>query len=163
LEFDVVLMCGVEEGLFPHKMSMDSAGGLEEERRLCYVGMTRARQQLFMTYATWRRIYASEKRCASRFIREIPKNLKHTERPMHSQTNISEPPTTAPVRRQHSSLSPDMGGLSIGQSVHHARFGMGTIIQCEGSGPSARIAVQFESEGLKWLVAKYAKLQTHEG
>lgn len=159
LEFDVVLMCGVEEGLFPHKMSMDSAGGLEEERRLCYVGMTRARQQLFMTYATWRRMYASEKRCASRFIREIPSDLKHTEKPMQSQPSAREPIIQS-THGQHASLSPDMGGLCIGQSVQHARFGMGTIIQCEGSGPSARIAVQFENNGLKWLVAKYAKLQT---
>lgn len=153
LEFAYVCICGVEEGLFPHKMSMDSPGGLEEERRLCYVGMTRAKNHLVMSYATWRRMYANEKRRASRFIHEIPKAL--LDMPKSSNTHRQTPQ----ANEFRDNDFDDMGdGLAIGQCVEHSRFGIGTIVQCEGSGASARIAIEFEGEGLKWLVAKYARL-----
>jgi DNA helicase-2/ATP-dependent DNA helicase PcrA len=161
LEFKVVFMCGLEEGLFPHKMSLDSLNGLEEERRLCYVGMTRAKEFLFISYALWRRMYYQEKRIASRFLREIPDEC--LDRSGRNGNRYGEDISyTAHAVVDEEGLTREAiceDGLAIGQHVRHPKFGAGRIVQCEGSGDSARLAVDFKSVGLKWLVAKFARLE----
>ncbi len=150
LEFRHVFLAGVEEGLFPHKMSLDE-GNLEEERRLCYVGITRAMEKLWITYAESRRLYGSETmNRPSRFIREIPSELLEEVR---LGGTISRP--VAPRMAQ---ATPDHG-LSLGQRVHHNVFGEGTVLNYEGEGSQARIQVNFDSEGSKWLMMAYANLE----
>ncbi|MGB1270656.1 MAG: DNA helicase II [Endozoicomonas sp.] len=149
LEFKRVFLAGMEEGLFPHKMSLDE-GNLEEERRLCYVGITRAMESLYLTYAESRRLYGTETmNRPSRFIREIPGGLLHEVR---LGGTISRPMATrmAPASPDH--------GLSLGQRVHHDVFGEGTVVNYEGEGNQARIQVHFDSEGTKWLMMAYANL-----
>ncbi len=150
LEFPVVFLCGCEEGLFPHYMSMEDPKGLEEERRLCYVGITRAMQKLFITYAEVRRLHGKEARHRpSRFLAEIPSELLHEAR---LKTKVSRPqmPTLSESMHQKS-----VGSLSVGQRVNHHVFGDGLILQCEGYGEHARIQVRFESAGSKWLIASF--------
>ncbi|MBE9538625.1 MAG: DNA helicase II [Proteobacteria bacterium] len=151
LEFPLVFLAGMEENLFPHRMSLEEPGRLEEERRLCYVGITRAMQKLIITYAETRRMHGSEHfNAPSRFIREIPAELLQEVR-LH--TTISRP---------ISSLAqveiPDTG-LHLGQRVYHQIFGEGVVLNFEGRGSNARVEVNFDSEGSKWLVVQYAKLQ----
>ncbi|MBI3771864.1 MAG: DNA helicase II [Gammaproteobacteria bacterium] len=152
LEFPLVFICGVEEGLFPHQMSMDEPGRLEEERRLCYVGITRARQLLYLTHAEQRRLHGQEHHSLpSRFIREIPATLLLDVRP---KARI-----TRPVRDWNDDddeLNAD--GLRLGQRVLHSKFGEGVVLDCEGRGSNARVQVNFNSVGTKWLVAAYANL-----
>lgn len=153
LEFPLVFLVGLEENLFPHKMSTDSKEGLEEERRLCYVGITRAMKKLILTYAESRRLYGSENHNPpSRFLREIPSNLIQEVR-MKSAIVI---PANQRFKQQDISDTP---GLRLGQSVNHSVFGEGVILQFEGQGAAARVQVAFESAGTKWLVAQYAKLE----
>jgi len=157
LEFPVVFLTGLEEGLFPSKMSIDDEGRLEEERRLCYVGITRAMQYLNISYAESRRLYGSENLCKpSRFLKEIPKNLIQEVRIKTSVTR----PSTASNHYVTPSTGQTIGelGFSLGQRVHHEKFGEGTILNCEGSGANARLQVNFLEVGSKWLVVKYAKL-----
>ncbi|OED41484.1 DNA helicase II [Endozoicomonas sp. (ex Bugula neritina AB1)] len=150
LEFKHVFLVGVEEGLFPHKMSLDE-GNLEEERRLCYVGITRAMEKLWITYAESRRLYGSETmNRPSRFIREIPSELLAEVR---LGGTISRP-----VVPRRVSSAPDHG-LTLGQRVHHNVFGEGTVLNYEGAGGQARIQVNFDSEGSKWLMMAYANLE----
>ena len=120
--------------------------------------MTRAKSRLIMTYATWRRMYYQEKRRASRFIREMPKEcvLRHGSSQRVYAADCVEPVDDGEVVREAVCEE----GLVIGQKVRHPKFGVGKIIQCEGHGESARIAVKFELAGLKWLVAKFAKLES---
>ena len=155
LEFPLVLMVGMEENLFPHKMSMEEPGRLEEERRLCYVGITRAMRKLYLTYAESRRLYGNDNyHSPSRFLREIPRELIQEVR---LQTSVSRPLT----QRMHASV-PDYeqgGGISLGQRVYHQIFGEGIVLNFEGRGPSARVQVNFDDEGSKWLVLQYANLQ----
>jgi DNA helicase-2/ATP-dependent DNA helicase PcrA len=154
LEFPLVFLVGMEENLFPHKMSMEDSGRLEEERRLCYVGITRAMQQLYICYAETRRMYGNENfNSPSRFIREIPQQLLQEVR---LNTTISRPAAFAPAYQDYA--IPDTG-ISLGQQVSHAIFGAGTVLNFEGQGPSARVQVNFEEEGSKWLVVQYANLQ----
>ena len=159
LEFPLVFLAGLEEGLFPHKMSMDSADGLEEERRLAYVGITRAMERLVITYAENRRLHGQENfSTPSRFIREIPTEYVQEVR---LKNTITRPVTAS----QSSSLSfaedaPEGVPFKLGERVYHAKFGEGQVLQFEGSGASARIQVNFEWEGTKWLVVAYAKLQS---
>jgi DNA helicase-2/ATP-dependent DNA helicase PcrA len=152
LEFPLVFICGVEEGLFPHQMSMDEPGRLEEERRLCYVGITRARQLLYLTHAEQRRLHGQEHHSLpSRFIREIPAKLLLDVRP---KARI-----TRPVRDWDDNDDElDAEGLHLGQRVLHAKFGEGVVLDCEGRGSNARVQVEFDSVGTKWLVAAYANL-----
>jgi|TARA_R110000772_G_scaffold48719_5_gene111325 DNA helicase-2/ATP-dependent DNA helicase PcrA len=151
LEFPLVFLAGMEENLFPHRMSLEEPGRLEEERRLAYVGITRAMQRLVITYAESRRIHGSESyNTPSRFIREIPVELLQEVR-LH--TSISRP-----VSSLTQASVPDTG-LSLGQRVHHPVFGEGTVLNFEGSGGNARVQVNFDDEGSKWLVVQYAKLQ----
>jgi DNA helicase-2/ATP-dependent DNA helicase PcrA len=149
LEFPVVFLCGVEEGLFPHYMTMEDPKGLEEERRLCYVGMTRAMQKLYLTYAEVRRLHGKEAyHRPSRFLTEIPSEFLENVR---LQARISRPETLS--RSSYSPVSEN--GLRIGQRVTHHQFGEGIVLQYEGSGQHARIQVRFEEVGTKWLIASF--------
>jgi len=151
LEFPVVFLVGLEEGLFPHRMSVEEPGRLEEERRLAYVGLTRARQHLVLTFAERRRLHGrDEYGIASRFIRELPGELVEEVR---ARFSVSQP-AMAPAAAAGGEL-----GFSLGQRVYHSRFGEGVVLDCEGSGASARVQVNFPGAGAKWLVAAYANLQ----
>lgn len=152
LEFPVVFVCGLEDGLFPHQRSATDAAGLEEERRLCYVGLTRARKQVYLTYAEQRRLYGTDNYgTPSRFIREIPEELLEEVRPALA---VSRPVyRRTPVERQ------EPGGIKLGQRVRHSKFGEGVVLNSEGSGAHARVQVNFERAGTKWLVLAYAKLE----
>ncbi len=159
LEFPLVFLCGLEEGLFPHQRSVEEAGRLEEERRLCYVGITRARKQLVITCAERRRVFGSEAYCVpSRFISEIPKDLVEElrSRPGVSMPVASVSRSSVPPCGMHDSAP---GGLRLGQQVHHAKFGDGVITNCEGRGSGARVQVNFARAGTKWLVLAYANLE----
>ena len=162
LEFPMVFLGGVEEGLFPHKMSLEEGDRLEEERRLCYVGITRAMQRLFITYAESRRLHGQDTfNRPSRFIGEIPEGLMNEVR---LKSSISRPVTARPTpTRQydrwgrHQELETPV--VALGQNVRHPLFGIGTVVNAEGSGPQARVQVNFENDGSKWLVLAYAKLE----
>jgi len=152
LEFKQVFICGVEEGLFPHQRSIEDETRLEEERRLCYVGITRAREQLTITNAEHRQLYGRDTYPRpSRFVSEIPATLISDVR---MQTKVSEPLVNDFSYKDESSE------YQIGQRVSHAKFGEGMIMNYEGSGASARVEVNFEYEGTKWLVINYANLTT---
>lgn len=152
LEFPLVFIVGLEEGLFPSSMSMEEPGRLEEERRLCYVGITRARQQLVLTYAESRRQYGTDSyNPPSRFISEIPSELIAEVRPRAMLTQ--------PVRAMsQSNMFAEDTGIKIGGRVSHTKFGEGVVLDCEGKGSSARVQVHFENAGSKWLVLSYANL-----
>ncbi|MDG1207011.1 MAG: DNA helicase II [Pseudomonadales bacterium] len=157
LEFPLVFLSGLEDGLFPHQMSMEEPGRLEEERRLCYVGITRAMKQLYITYAESRRINGSETyNRLSRFVTEIPKDLIQEIR---LNTVVTKPAYTAPVQRSRL-LHGDVEGtnLKLGQRIAHSKFGEGVILNYEGEGKQARVQVNFDSEGSKWLMLSYANL-----
>ncbi len=152
LEFPLVFLAGMEENLFPHKMSKDEPGRLEEERRLCYVGITRAMDELVLTYAESRRLHGSDSfNMPSRFIKEIPHDLLEEVR---VRSQISRP--VSPSFVQESAVQST--GLQLGQRVEHKTFGEGTVLQVEGSGKNARIQVNFDLPGSKWLVLQYANL-----
>ncbi len=156
LEFPIVFLVGLEEGLFPHSLSAEDPQRLEEERRLCYVGMTRAMRQLYVTHAENRRLYGRESYPSpSRFLREIPPELLEEVR-------------ASGVRHQVRAAVPAQGGLSgatppegfqLGQRVRHAKFGEGVVLNSEGRGAQARIQVNFQDVGAKWLVLAYARLE----
>ncbi|HEX7802209.1 MAG TPA: DNA helicase II [Pseudoxanthomonas sp.] len=156
LEFPVVFLGGMEEGLFPSGKSLDESGRLEEERRLAYVGITRARQKLMLSYAETRRIHGQDMYgIPSRFLREIPPHLLHEVRPK------------VQVSRTYSGGAPRSFGhapieappLKLGANVSHPKFGQGVVTDYEGTGAHARVQVNFDSEGSKWLVLAYANLQ----
>ncbi len=166
LEFPLVFLCGVEEGIFPHQRSLQEPGRLEEERRLCYVGMTRAMQQLTICYAEVRRLYGSEKyNPRSRFVHEIP--AEYTELIGGGGTGIAgnlaaERPHRGRGRGQHPAaraVNGRGGELTPGQQVRHKKFGEGTVVEREGHGEHARIQVNFADAGRKWLVSAYANLE----
>lgn len=159
LEFPRVFMVGVEEGIFPSGMSFDE-GRLQEERRLAYVGITRAKRKLTISYAELRRLYGKEERhIPSRFIEELPEeNIReirlrgNINRAANFGTVAKHPPkTTASI------LEDDV--WKMGQKVYHAKFGQGTIINVEGSGEATRLQIAFQGNGIKWLIAKMAKLE----
>jgi DNA helicase-2/ATP-dependent DNA helicase PcrA len=159
LEFPYVFLVGMEEGLFPHKMSLEEPGRLEEERRLAYVGITRAMQQLVMTYAETRRLYGTETyNKVSRFVREIPPLLIQEVRLSNSVSR----PFGGVQKMGTSSLFNGTGipetAFSLGQRVQHSVFGEGVILNFEGAGAQARVQVNFD-EGSKWLMMGYAKLE----
>ncbi|WP_025769586.1 DNA helicase II [Thioalkalivibrio sp. HK1] len=178
LEFPVVFLCGMEEGLFPHNLSMEDPDKLEEERRLCYVGMTRAKRKLHMSYAETRRLHgtSSNESVPSRFLNEIPSNRVHREkmggtisRPLRASSSDSfgyanqgrrSAFGNAPNRMMSAAqaTTTEMGGLRLGQRVSHPKFGEGTVLHFEGQDEHGRVQVRFERAGSKWLVIAYAKL-----
>jgi DNA helicase-2/ATP-dependent DNA helicase PcrA len=157
LEYPLVFIAGMEEGLFPHKMSADSIEGLEEERRLCYVGLTRAKEKLFLTHAESRRLHGEENLTRpSRFIREIPAELRQDVR-MKGQ--ISRATNSWQTAASTAGSEDGTAGLRLGQRVRHPSFGEGVVLSCEGNGNNARIQINFDAVGGKWLVAAYARLE----
>jgi DNA helicase-2/ATP-dependent DNA helicase PcrA len=156
LEFPLVFLGGMEEGLFPHRMSADEPGRMEEERRLAYVGITRAMQELYLTYAESRRLHGQDSyNRPSRFLLEMPKEL------------LSEVRMKASVNRSYNSVAPQhsmysdevVEGMRMGQRVMHGKYGEGVVLQFEGGGERAKVQINF-SEGAKWLMVGYANLQT---
>jgi DNA helicase-2/ATP-dependent DNA helicase PcrA len=153
LEFPVVFLCGLEDGLFPHQRSLNDAEGLEEERRLCYVGTTRAMKQLFMTYADQRRLHGQDNfGTPSRFISEIPEDLIEEVRP---RIQISRPVAAGRFRAPVEELAP---GVKLGARVRHKKFGEGVILKVEGQGPQANIQVNFASLGVKIMMLEYLEV-----
>jgi len=156
LEFPLVFLAGMEEGLFPHKMSLEEPGRLEEERRLAYVGITRAMRRLVMSYAETRRLYGSETyNKVSRFVREVPDGLIQEVR----LSNAVKQPFAGSRPNLFAQAPVPETTFSLGQPVRHALFGEGVILNYEGSGAHARVQVNFKSEGSKWLMVSYAKLE----
>ncbi|MEC8132029.1 MAG: 3'-5' exonuclease, partial [Pseudomonadota bacterium] len=156
LEFKLVLLTGLEESLFPHGRSMESASQLEEERRLCYVAITRAMEKLYITHAESRRLHGTDTfNPPSRFLREIPKDLIDEIRP-RAQTNI--PYNRKDFNETKIEFEEEIG-IALGQKVLHKKFGEGIVLNYEGSGDAARVQVNFDSSGTKWLVMAYANLE----
>ena len=155
LEFPQVFIVGVEEGMFPSQMALDEGGRLEEERRLAYVGVTRAMQKLTLTYAETRRLYGKEVyHRPSRFIGELPESCVEEVR---LRATVSRPVSH---QRMGTPMAENDTGYKLGQRVRHAKFGEGTIVNLEGSGEHSRLQVAFQGQGIKWLVAAYARLET---
>jgi DNA helicase-2/ATP-dependent DNA helicase PcrA len=155
LEFPVVFLVGMEEGLFPSQRSVDDEGRLEEERRLAYVGITRAREKLFVTHAESRRMHGTEMLARpSRFLGEIPAELIDEVRP---RVQVTRPMYAGRPRETSSSLEETLP-VKLGQRVTHPSFGEGVVLSAEGSGAHTRLQVNFEGAGSKWLVAAYANL-----
>ena len=153
LEFPVVFLAGLEDGLFPHQRSINDPESIEEERRLCYVGMTRAMRQLYLTHAEKRRLHGVDSYGAlSRFVREIPEALIDEVRPriQISRTVFSARPAF---------VDTDVFGFRLGQRVHHNKFGDGVVLRLEGQGTNARVQVNFEAQGTKELMLAYANLE----
>lgn len=162
LEFPLVFLCGMEEGLFPHQMSADDPNRMEEERRLCYVGITRAEQELIISYAEQRQLHGTTRfHPPSRFLRELPADLIDEVRP-----KVKPQPTSYQSRQRTSSYTQKVayraqsaGGYRVGQRVRHVKFGDGTITGAEGDGAHSQVQVNFDQAGSKWLVLGYANLE----
>jgi DNA helicase-2/ATP-dependent DNA helicase PcrA len=172
LEFPVVFMTGMEEGLFPHGRATDERDEVEEERRLCYVGMTRAMQQLYLSHARRRRIYGDFKQNPpSRFLAEIPTRLL-----AGAASSALHAPAAHNLASVFEQLEPDPfeegdffedvqvvpeaeEGLCVGLRVRHVKFGVGTVRRLEGAGDQQKVVVQFPSVGLKKLLVKFAGLE----
>jgi DNA helicase-2/ATP-dependent DNA helicase PcrA len=171
LEFDAVFLSGLEEGLFPHENSVLEASGLEEERRLMYVAITRARQRLYLSFAQSRMLHGQVRyNPRSRFLEEIPEALTrwltpprprggmasagYGGYPRSSPQAVAKPAGVAQVPSRR-----DAGGLRVGQLVAHAKFGQGVITATEGNGSDARVQVNFGRAGVKWLLLAVAKLE----
>ncbi len=153
LEFKLVFLVGLEEGLFPSQQSINDIGRLEEERRLCYVGITRAMQQLYLIHAESRRLYGKETYPSpSRFLKEIPAEFIQEVR---IRANVSRPVAS---KQYKSSSIQQQSTYKLGQRVSHAKFGEGVVLQMEGEGTQERVQINFQNAGLKWLMLSYAKL-----
>ncbi|PPD23180.1 MAG: hypothetical protein CTY22_12240 [Methylomonas sp.] len=146
-------MVGMEDGLFPSQQSLDDASRLQEERRLCYVGITRAREQLYLTHAESRRLYGKDNYPRpSRFLRELPVE------------SCQEIRLRAQVNRPLTRMKPDAGTVAqtgryrIGQAVRHEKFGDGVVLQTEGAGDQEKVQINFRRVGIKWLMLAYARL-----
>jgi DNA helicase II / ATP-dependent DNA helicase PcrA len=187
LEFPLVFMVGMEDGLFPHQRSLNDIDGLEEERRLCYVGTTRAMRHLYITYAEQRRMHGIDSYGqASRFIQEIPEELVEEVRPRIQMqraayagggqgNSYGSGYGGGGQGGRHAGGSGSRGGaggarmgttpreeaapgIKLGARVRHAKFGDGVVLNIEGQGPHARIQVNFEAQGTKWLMLAFANL-----
>jgi len=168
LEFHTVFVTGLEEGLFPHDNSLNEQDGPEEERRLMYVALTRARRRLYLTFAQSRSLHGQFRyNVVSRFLDEIPPALLQWLSPAPANLSAEPPPAwdpDAPPRFRDAGAGTGAGtgaasGFRIGQNVVHARFGTGVIVNAEGRGADARVQVNFRNEGLKWLALEFAKLE----
>ena len=173
LEFPAVFLCGMEEGLFPHQRSLESHAQLEEERRLCYVGMTRAKQRLYLTNAESRRLHREERHPSpSRFLREVPSELVeevrlggHRASPRAGESRWPRRGGGrwgggfAPGEAAASGLAAEDHPFTLGQRVRHGKFGEGVVLSLEGDGAHARVHVNFAAAGAKWLVVAYANLE----
>ncbi|OZB62217.1 MAG: DNA helicase II [Lysobacterales bacterium 14-68-21] len=156
LEFPVVFLVGMEEGLFPSQRSVEDEGRLEEERRLAYVGITRARQKLFLTHAESRRMHGTEMLARpSRFLAEMPAELIDEVRP---RVQVSRPLYGGAPRYGAGASLEEPLPVKLGQRVSHPTFGEGVVLSAEGAGAHARLQVNFADAGSKWLVAAYANL-----
>lgn len=156
LEFPLVFMVGMEEGLFPSQASQDDPARLEEERRLAYVGITRAEQRLVMCAAQRRRLHGNEIYSQpSRFLRELPEDAVQWVRMQNAVQSTRE---WADSAAQKLKTVPNTTGLSLGQAVFHQKFGQGVVMAMEGEGDHTRIQVSFKHSGVKWLVMAYANL-----
>jgi len=159
LEFDVVFITGLEQGLFPHDNSTQERDGLEEERRLMYVAVTRARKRLYLSHAQTRMLHGQTRYCMpSLFLEELPEELlrKIGHAPVFAPA--SAPYKSAPSKAAQVAMESSAGGFRIGQNVQHAKFGLGVIVSSEGRGPDARVQVNFGAHGMKWLALEFAKL-----
>ena len=155
LEFPLVFLAGMEDGLFPSARSLEESGRLEEERRLAYVGITRARQKLVLSYAESRRIHGQDNyNVPSRFLREIPRELLNEIRP---KVQVSRPASLG-AARSYGHAVVEAPALKLGTAVVHPKFGSGIVTDYEGSGAHARVQVNFDEAGSKWLVLAYANL-----
>ncbi len=164
LEFPLVFLAGLEEGLFPNQRSVEETGRLEEERRLAYVGITRAQKKLVLSYAESRRLHGTESyNRPSRFLSELPDDVLREVRP---RVQVSRPAgfgrtaSTWRAARDSGRSTIEAPALRLGQRVSHAAFGEGVVIGAEGGGEHARVQVNFERTGAKWLVLAYANLTT---
>jgi DNA helicase-2/ATP-dependent DNA helicase PcrA len=172
LEFHTVFVTGLEEGLFPHENGRDELDGLEEERRLMYVAVTRAKRRLYLTLAQSRMLHGQVRyNIASRFLSELPGELVHWLSPPRrrmaevdidpaewGERAAARAPATGHSQAARSKAEP-APGWRIGQSVRHAKFGLGIIIDAEGRGDDSRVQVNFRDAGVKWLALEYAKLE----
>jgi DNA helicase-2/ATP-dependent DNA helicase PcrA len=178
LEFHTVFVTGLEEGLFPHENSLAEADGVEEERRLMYVAITRARRRLYLTHAQSRMLHGQFRyNVSSRFFDEIPASLLHwlSSRPANlAAADFADEapawrgdgyrrgpaPVSPPAVNRTAVTNPDVAGagLRIGQSVQHAKFGVGIIVDAKGHGPDIQVQVNFRDVGPKWLALEYARL-----
>jgi DNA helicase II / ATP-dependent DNA helicase PcrA len=164
LEFPVVFLAGLEEGLFPHQRSLEDSSQLEEERRLCYVGMTRAKQQLFLTYAEVRRLRGAEYRATpSRFLLELPdenvEDVRLGRAASAGRYHSASPAAPAMHWTKAAQEEASAAGVVLGQRVAHKKFGQGVVTKFEGHGNHARVEVHFAEHGAKWLIVAYAKLE----
>lgn len=158
LEFPIVFMAGMEEGLFPHKMAADSQDKLQEERRLCYVGMTRAMERLFMLYAESRYLYGKNNiQPSSRFLKELPESCCQSVR-IKNEVSLPFQQQKASQQPSPAQTEPQSPLYQAGQQVSHDKFGEGIVLRVEGQGAKARLQINFENEGTKWLMAEYANL-----
>jgi DNA helicase-2/ATP-dependent DNA helicase PcrA len=164
LEFHTVFLCGLEEGLFPHDNSLTEADGLDEERRLMYVAITRARRRLYVTYAQSRMLHGQTRyNIRSRFLLELPPLLLKAVGGAATRGKVEQTGSSYGARTSLAGSGPSLQSTStspwrIGQSVVHPKFGRGIIIGAEGRGADARVQVNFQNEGMKWLALEYAKL-----
>ena len=167
LEFHSVFLSGLEEGLFPHDNSRNEAGGLEEERRLMYVALTRARRRLYLSFTQSRMLHGQTRyNIPSRFLQEIPDNLLKWLQPVQKARIGNQQPVIAGVPglgqgrpiQEPGTQDSAAARWRVGQNVVHAKFGPGVIVNCEGSGADARVEVKFGRAGTKWLLLEYAKL-----
>ncbi len=168
LEFPVVFLAGMEDGLFPHQRSINELASLEEERRLCYVGITRAMRQLYLSYAEQRRLHGVDSyNVASRFIQELPAGLLEEVRP---RIQLARHGLSAPGVGRREGVGDGAGmfrnpiettptGMRLGSRVRHGKFGEGVVLNLEGQGPHARVHVNFEQQGAKWLMLSVARLE----
>jgi DNA helicase-2/ATP-dependent DNA helicase PcrA len=160
LEFDAVFLTGLEEGLFPHEQSANEPDGLEEERRLAYVAITRARNRLYLSHAQTRMLHGQTRyNIPSRFLEEIPQELMKWLTPRFSKKQAFTPDFSRQAQTTFKRPLRDVGGFRIGQNVTHPKFGSGVIVDAEGQGTDARVQVNFGNQGLKWLAVAVAKLQ----
>lgn len=160
LEFDAVFVSGLEEGLFPHENSLNDDKGLEEERRLMYVAVTRARKRLYLSSAQSRMLHGQSRYpIRSRFVDEVPADLVRVLSSQAAPARFTPPAPWLASKTPAAIEETGASGFRIGQSVTHQKFGLGVVVNAEGGGSEVRLQINFAEHGLKWLDLRYAKLQ----